>query len=719
MREIRSLGVGKTVPYRTLDIRQDDVDSRDLRFTPSLALLPEFVDPRWDRARVILDQKTEGACVGFALAAVINASLFRRTASEGNPAATPAQGNGDSHRRPAGGASKQRPSTERDLLPGLLASPRMLYEMARRYDDWPGECYEGTTLRAAMKGWHRHGVCSEKLWPYRIGEGPGHLTPVRSRNARRRPLGAYCRIADDDVSHLQAAVVEADAVLASAWVHSGWENGRLRKRGRMLDLLRIRPEDRAMGLHAFAIVGYCPEGFIVQNSWGEAWGSRGLAILSYEDWMENRQDAWVARPGPETWDHRGAPKIFVDGFMGAAPHPEVKRAGTTGAEGLEIDPRALAYLVNTGDRGALSQDGRLRTPEEDLPAMAARARLARASADGWRDIVLYAHGGLNNELAGAKRAGELWTFCRDHDLTAWFFVWETGIGEALLGYLRSRDDASGPTAGRTLGGLWSELEKRAEKLGDKLQEQLGAGLAPLIRLGWKEMHGRAAGAAKLGSKGGAALFTSELVRTIQEGGPQERYRLHLVAHSAGAIYMARLYQQFLRRGIAGSQGRIELGSIAFMAPAISVAAARSVFAPDGRLPVPPERFTIWTLSPGDEANDEIGIYPGSLLTYVADHLERPEGREPILGIRADLEAASGSLGGPRHRPAVRSARHAQFDDPGHEIETILKEIAAAGAPRGKSRSSTRQAGTGRRPEAMSFQPRDPDVPAGPGERRQR
>src|SRR5262245_54216608 len=171
MREIRSLGLG-TVPYRTLDIRQDDVDARDYPFTPSLALLPELVDPRWDRARVILDQETEGACVGFALAAVINASLFRRTDLKPS-----------SRKRAAA-----RPGAPPDAA--MLASPRMLYEMGRRYDDWPGECYEGTTLRGAMKGWHHHGVCSEKWWPYRIGRKPGHLDPERAEDARRRPLGA-------------------------------------------------------------------------------------------------------------------------------------------------------------------------------------------------------------------------------------------------------------------------------------------------------------------------------------------------------------------------------------------------------------------------------------------------------------------------------------------------------------------------------------------------
>ena len=34
----------------------------------------------------------------------------------------------------------------------------MLYEMARKYDEWPGEHYEGSSARGGMKGWMAHGV---------------------------------------------------------------------------------------------------------------------------------------------------------------------------------------------------------------------------------------------------------------------------------------------------------------------------------------------------------------------------------------------------------------------------------------------------------------------------------------------------------------------------------------------------------------------------------
>ena len=32
----------------------------------------------------------------------------------------------------------------------IKASPRMLYEMAKRFDEWPGESYEGSSVRAAI-----------------------------------------------------------------------------------------------------------------------------------------------------------------------------------------------------------------------------------------------------------------------------------------------------------------------------------------------------------------------------------------------------------------------------------------------------------------------------------------------------------------------------------------------------------------------------------------
>ncbi|MBK6876070.1 MAG: hypothetical protein IPG99_06325 [Ignavibacteria bacterium] len=71
----------------------------------------------------------------------------------------------------------------------------MLYRFARRYDEWPGEKYSGSGARGAIKAWHKHGVCSNKLdefWEkmrFEGGEDNNCMNLVD--DARSRPLGAY------------------------------------------------------------------------------------------------------------------------------------------------------------------------------------------------------------------------------------------------------------------------------------------------------------------------------------------------------------------------------------------------------------------------------------------------------------------------------------------------------------------------------------------------
>ena len=54
-------------------------------------------------------------------------------------------------------------------------SPRMLYELARRYDEWPGEAYEGSSARGAIKAWAKHGVCLETSCKH-TQQGIRHMT---------------------------------------------------------------------------------------------------------------------------------------------------------------------------------------------------------------------------------------------------------------------------------------------------------------------------------------------------------------------------------------------------------------------------------------------------------------------------------------------------------------------------------------------------------------
>ena len=94
---------------RVLSARPDLIDFRDKMYVPTLVDVPSL-KPLEDYQSLnlpILDQGREGACTGFALAAMANFLTAKRI-------------NGP-------------------LVDTL--SERMLYEMARRNDEWPGEDY--------------------------------------------------------------------------------------------------------------------------------------------------------------------------------------------------------------------------------------------------------------------------------------------------------------------------------------------------------------------------------------------------------------------------------------------------------------------------------------------------------------------------------------------------------------------------------------------------
>ncbi len=235
----------------TFDARPDRADFRDKLHDPGLIELPrELSLTQWQSNRVpVLNQGSDGACTGFGLATCANYLLKVRDTRYG-------------------------------------VSPRMLYELAKKYDEWPGEDYEGSSCKGAIKAWHRHGVCLASLWPHRNGET--ELTEARATEAARRPLGAYYRVNAKDLTHMHAAIAEVGVLYVSADVHEGWWEPK--KDG------TIEDGERAGG-HAFAIVGYNSVGFWIQNSWGSGWGLKGCALLPYKQWLRDGYDAWVMRLG--------------------------------------------------------------------------------------------------------------------------------------------------------------------------------------------------------------------------------------------------------------------------------------------------------------------------------------------------------------------------------------------------------------------------------------
>src|SRR5688572_24072425 len=284
---------------RLLDARPDRLDLRDFPYRPPLRSLPhEYPDPallkrlfpRYAADKMVLDQGQEGACTGFGLAAVVNYLRWSRM--------------------------KLAKPRARKAPPKVSA--RMLYHLARFYDEWPGEDYDGSSCRGALKGWHRHGVCEDRLWPYRDKAGDVvFIEPADGwdANATQCPIGVYYRIDKNSVVDMQAAITEVGAIYCSGDVHAGWFASPFPQRGG-ISCIEAGKNAENSGGHAFALVGYNRHGFIVQNSWGPKWGTKGFAILPYEDWVTRGSDAWAVVLGAPI-EHAASPHYHENEALSA------------------------------------------------------------------------------------------------------------------------------------------------------------------------------------------------------------------------------------------------------------------------------------------------------------------------------------------------------------------------------------------------------------------
>lgn len=532
---------------------QDVPDLRDWPFEASLKQLRRYVTP--PRSPQILDQQQEGACTGFGLAAIINL------------------------------LNKQRGSKAR-------VSPRMLYEMAKLHDEWPGEGYAGSSCRGAIKGWFNMGVCHDGKWPY-VQNRPGSLTVARAKDARETTVGAYYRV-QPRISDFHAAINEAGAIFCSATTHSGW----MRPDSRTGTIPFVKQEQ---GGHAFAIVGYNGKGFWVQNSWGKRWGKAGLGLWQYEDWRENLMDAWVfslALPTPQIWH--------------LPLNSERNRSGVS----LKASPtrsEIAGHFIHVDD-GRYHTQGRYWSNAEDVRAT---ARLVAESRNKYRHLLLYAHGGLNSPKDSARRIAAMKETFKKNGIYPYHFMYDTGIVEELKDVILRRGESAEARAGG-----FSDWSDRLLEWGTRIP---GRAL-------WREMKD-GAGLPFLPQGAGTGTLAIWLNEMARKNG--DRLKIHICGHSTGAILLARLLESM--EDLAPT---LRIKSCTLLAPAASIALFESHYYPyliSGPDTFGIEKMQLFNLNDRLERDDTVGqIYRKSLLYLVSRGFEETL-PEAILGMQKHVD----------------------------------------------------------------------------------
>ena len=630
----------------------DAFDALDLVYRPRLQRLPEQLDCR--AGQPILDQ-TGQSCTGQAVAALIDTVL-----SEPLPAV------------PEHGAPRK--TTTR-------VSPYMLYAMARRYDEYPGEADVGSSLRGAFKGWYYHGVCSEATWPAEVDDRDVY-EPAFVQECRRTPLGAYYRVNARRIDDLQSALTELNAVAVSASIHGGWRAPQPREHGPEGPVWVIERSEEPLGGHAFLLAGYNDVGFLVQNSWGTEWGRHGYATLPYEDWLDNAYDAWVGRPG--------VPQV------GATPRRRVVvPAGTSLVHGSGPDlARLKDFVVDVTAGGRLSSKGKVTSSPGQIEAL---VDAMEAQHDAWvtptdaeRRVVLYAHGGLVGEDGGIRTADRMIDWWRANRIYPVHLVWESDAITTVFSFL-DHLRLSLPFGG-LLDGFWEAA--------DRTLEGAGRDIRPL----WEEMKANAraaSGPSQAGAPSDDPGFT-QLVRRLvaYRAKHPDDVKVHLVGHSAGSIVLASLVERLIAEGIAVESLQLMGGAMRvddFVRELVPTLAS----APNGSGMV--RRFATYVLSDQAELDDTcpgppVAIYHKSLLYFVARSLEASPGdfEVPMVGLAKDLPRAypmpDGStraledvIGGPGSwieapnnavEPDARSKAkgHGEFDDDPDTLTSVLLRI---------------------------------------------
>jgi hypothetical protein len=630
----------------TLDARPDRLDLRDRLFTPRVQSLPASFPPDKDITGNLADylgrglvqfQGKEGACTGFGLSAVINYLLWRRDSES------------------------------------VQTSPRQLYHLAKLYDEWPGEDYAGSSCRGALKGWHKHGVCEKSLWPYTVA--PDGTVPIFeapssdwAEDAMTRPLGVYYRVEKDDITAMMAALVETNALYVSANVHQGWN---LKPKGNpgastfqsTSQLPVIKLNQKREGGHAFALIGYTHEGFIVQNSWSTTWGFSGFAILTYEDWLANGTDAWtvglgvpikhgaVSRNARPSKTGSEAQSAFQEALLASS----AKREGFSLFSADAPAPDRKGPLALTSDQAygmtiVMENNGSIGPRLTDVENVRAGVvRIVRKAPKAWYDnlpaaqkpkvlrIAVFSHGGLNSEQDSIKRICAMAPYFLENGIYPLFITWRTGVLETLADIVKDTFPGLFPES----GGVFDMVKVIKDKLVEGLDRTVEMVTKKLGGDQWSQMKQNAEAASVSGfTPRGLVEMADNLQKLVEDIGASN-IELHLIGHSAGSLINGHLIQLLWNRSLPTSTSTL-------LAPACTLDFAcqtyRKVIDSGG---LKRDDFHLHIMSDNREEDDNvIGVYHKSLLYLVSRSYEELQ-RMPLLGMAKSLDGAYQNFNDPK------------------------------------------------------------------------
>jgi hypothetical protein len=400
------------------------------------------------------------------------------------------------------------------------------------------------------------------------------------------------------------------------------------------------------------------------------------------EWLEPSAAATRAfESGPSVDDMARILDVYRDRALAAF----VARSGARGMRASaapEFTPSELEtlrpHVINLSE-GVFKSSGTYSTNEGDVDAIVREhiPRWAAALPAGEKlRVAVWAHGGLIGERDGLRIALKHVEWWKKNGVYPIYFVWETGLFDALRSILEA--------VARKIPGLGTRdlFDFTTDPLVQEGVRALGG-----VHV-WGAMKNNAALANA--AKGGARYTARRLLELTSNPGSigNRALEFHAVGHSAGSIFHA----WFLP--MAKQEKLPTFKTLQLLAPAITIPFFEERMTGQLGAGKAAERAVMYTMKKSYEQDDNcIKVYRKSLL-YLIHHALEPDRRTPILGLevslRADPDVAklfglSGVPGAPGRmvwsvteggdgRSSSRSTSHGGFDDDVPTMNSVAANV---------------------------------------------
>ncbi|MGH6870976.1 MAG: C1 family peptidase [Rhizomicrobium sp.] len=239
-------------------------DARDLIYSaPRAVHLPAKVDLR-PQCPPVYDQGQLGSCTGNAIAGAIHFDRMKQSLSQ----------------------------------PKNVPSRLFIYYNERVIERTVGQD-AGAQIRDGIKSVNKLGACFEgkgaDAWPYEAAKFANEPPTPCYTTAAQHTVVSYQRLQQSE-SEMKGCLASGFPFVFGFTCYDSFEGAAVAKTG-VLNL--PKPGESVVGGHAVMCVGYDDgqERFIVRNSWGKSWGTKGYFTIPYTYLTNNNlsDDFWTVR----------------------------------------------------------------------------------------------------------------------------------------------------------------------------------------------------------------------------------------------------------------------------------------------------------------------------------------------------------------------------------------------------------------------------------------